>query len=307
MKRISFCFNLLLISALVFGGCEKKHKAETDKKPTVPVVHMKRELQESVGISIVEVQKQKLQSSLEVYGSIAQDTENTTHIVSKESGVLKFFTKAVGDIIDEGGIIGVVQTFKGQELEIVSPLHGIVIAQYVKEGERVDSVTSIATIANPDLLRASFDIYEKDLDFISLGQSVIVTSISYPKKEFSGKVVFISPRVDETSRTIKIRVDVENEEHLLKFGMAVTGKIIKQSEQETIAVPVESVQTLDDASIIFVKKDAETFEVRKVEKGQETEAQIEIVKGLAEGEVIAEHGTFTLKAELLKDELGEED
>ncbi len=307
MKINLFCFNLFLISVLVFGGCEKKHKDETGTSPAVQVVHMKKELQESVGISVVETIKQKLQSSIEAYGSIAQDTESTTHIVSKESGILKSFKKTVGDTVDEGVSVAMVQTFKGQQLEILSPLHGIVIAQYVKEGERVDSITSIATIANPDLLRASFDIYEKDLGFISLDQKVIVTSISYPRKEFLGKVVFISPRVDETSRTIKIRVDVENDEHLLKFGMAVTGKIIKQSEKKSILIPVESLQTLEDAFVVFVKKEEGVFEVRKVEKGQETETQIEIVDGLAEGEVIAEHGTFTLKSELLKDELGEED
>ena len=123
----------------------------------------------------------------------------------------------------------------------------------------------------------------------------MVKSIAYPDSRFTGKVIFVSPRVDEETRTIKIRVDVENKDHLLKFGMSVTGLIFREGENESIVVPLESVQQLDDKWAVFVKIDDDNFEVREIKKGKETDEEIEILKGLSEGEILAQKGSFTLK------------
>lgn len=299
MKRWLF----LLIPLLVFGCGEKKHEAPSE--PEVPVVMMKKEIQESVGLQTAKVEMRKLISYLEVYGSIAQDTENTAHVAPQEKCVLKKLNVAVGQTVDEKTLVAIVQTLSGDQ-EILSPCHGIVISQYVKEGDSIDPLTSIVTIANPDVMRGSFDIYEKDLNKIQLSQTVQVTTAAYPDKVFDGKVVFISPRVDENTRTIKIRVDVENEEHFLKFGMFVNGKIMRESEQEFLIVPRAAIQNMENGDQVFVLKNEETFEVRAVETGAQTDKESAIVKGVSEGETIVTQGSFVLKSEILKSELGEE-
>jgi len=293
----------LLIPLLVIGCGEKKQ--EVLPEPEVPVVVMKKETQGSIGLQTAKVEKKKLVSFLEVYGSIAQDTENTVHVAPKEKCVLKKMKVAVGQTVDEKTPIAVIETPSGEQ-DLLSPCHGIVISQYVKEGDSVDPLTSVVTIANPDIMRASFDVYEKDLSKIQLDQKVQATTAAYPGKIFEGKVVFISPRVDENTRTIKIRVDVENKEHLLKFGMFVNGRILRESEEEFLIVSQAAIQNMEDGDTVFVVKNEETFEVRAVETGVQTDTESVIAKGLNDGEVIVTQGSFILKSELLKSEMGEE-
>lgn len=306
-------FVLLLSTVCVLvtffhAGCGERGEQEPkQEEPTVRKVHLKKELQDSIGLTTAIVESKKLISSIEVYGSIAQDTENTVHITAKEAGILKAFQVAEGETVEEGSPIAVLETSKGETQDVLSPSHGIVVSRYVKEGDKVDNLTSLLTISNPDLLRAGFDIYEKDLSFVSLGQKVRLTSTAYPDKEFNGQVVFISPRVEETTRTIKVRVDVENKEHLLKFGMFVTGRVEKESEKESLVVPLESLQALENGEVVFVELDEEHFEVRDVKVGKKTEKEAEILEGLEVGQEVAGHGSFILKSELLKETLGGEE
>ncbi len=301
---------VLIISVLAFSfsACQKKEKRDVhhDDHHETQTVQLKKELQVSEGITVIEAKKQKMVSFIEVFGSIAQDTQNTCHITSAKPGILRGFIAKVGDTVEKNSPIAKIDV-QGVVEEIICPMHGIVIAQYVKEGEKVDNLTSIATVANPDLLRASFDLYEKDLGLVREGQDVLIATVAYPDRKFSGKVVFISPRVDDVTRTIKIGVDVENKEHLLKFGMAVTGKIVKESEQESLVVPLESIQQLDDSWAVFIQTEDEKFVVREVKKGTESGNQVEILEGLTEGEKVVATGSFLLKSELMKEQLGGHD
>ena len=190
---------------------------------------------------------------------------------------------------------------------MASPGHGIVLAQYAKEGDLVDTLTSIMTIANPDLLRTSFNVYEKDLAGIEVGQKVLVKTIAYPNKEFEGEIGFISPSVDEKTRAVKIRVNVKNEEHLLKFGMFVTGEILVPISEEVLTLPHSAIQTIEGKSVVFVPKkdEANEFVMKEVPLGRRTADQIEILSGPAEGEEVVGKGSFYLKSELLKGELEE--
>jgi multidrug efflux pump subunit AcrA (membrane-fusion protein) len=302
MKKI---ISILAIPILFLGGCgEKPHEDHHDDGKRI--VEMKKDIQVSVGLTTALAEKKKIIADVDVYGVIAQDTENTMHVSPKTNCVLKSLKVEVGQTVDEKTPIAIVETDAGIQ-EILSPCHGVVISKYVKEGEKLDTLTSIVTIANPDILRGSFDVYEKDLSAIKLEQNVKITTVAYPGKTFLGKVVFISPRVDDQTRTIKIRVDIENKEHLLKFGMFVTGRIEKESEMESMVVPLESVQTLGGERIVFVKTGEETFEAKAVKVHQQTEDEAAITEGLSEGEVVVVKGSFILKSELQKEELGGDD
>ena len=115
MKKVFIALSLFLISQMVFSACTEKIHDASETEQVIPTVSMKKELQDSVGISFVEVKKQRFISSLEVYGSVSEDTENTKHIVSKGSGILKSFTKTVGDTVEVAEVIALIQTTKGED------------------------------------------------------------------------------------------------------------------------------------------------------------------------------------------------
>ena len=301
---------LILAGLLVLSGCGKTNvvvpeNEEASKEKTE--VHFSKELQTSVGFTTAKAEKRKLIESIEVYGTIAQDTESTVHVTSDKPGILKLFNVAVGDTVDEKKPLCVMESAEGEIHEILSPGHGVVLALYAKPGDRIDNVGSVLTIANPDLLKASFDVYEKDLSFVELGQTVKVKTTAYLDREFSGKLTFVSPRIDETTRTVKVRVDIENKEHLLKFGMFVTGRIEKESENETVIVPLQSIQNLEDKEVVFVKIAEDKFQAQEIQSGRKSDKEAEVLEGLNPGDEVTVQGSFILKSELLKDTLGEEE
>ncbi len=309
IRILLLCFMIATLSGC--GGCGKSGEEHAGEHPEnaegMETVHLKEESQKMVDLEFVTVKKEPLFASLKVVGEIAQETENVSHVTPSESGLLRSFLKQVGETVEKGTPLCVIQTKTGETMEIASPAHGIVLAQYVKPGEKVDNLTSMMTIADPDLLRVSFNVYEKDIAGIKLGQKVIVESIAYPNQEFKGEIVFVSPSVDVDTRAIKIRVDVKNEEHLLKFGMFVTGKILAPITEKTLVLPDEAIQEVEGKNVVFVPKEGEAdeFLLKEIKKGMASEEKTQILMGLEEGQSVVGKGSFYLKSELLKGELEE--
>ncbi len=308
MKRLF----IILAAVSLLSGCSKeapdaaKESVEGDHQETV--VHLKGESQKLIALQIVEAEEKPLYSTIEVSGEIASETEDVAHITSPASGTLKSLKVEVGAVVEKGTVLCVIQSRDGKDIEIPSPSHGIVLAWYMKAGEEVDPVNSLLTVANPDLLRASFSVYEKDIAGLQLGQQVLVKSLAYPETDFEGKIAFISPQVDPHSRTVKIRADVKNEEHLIKFGMFVTGKILVPIAEKALVIPVESVQEINGQTVIFVPTtdDPDKFKIVPIKVGRKTDTTLEVLEGIKSGEKLAGRGSYYIKAELQKGELEEE-
>ena len=264
---------LLIVSLSWVGyGCSK-HVTPEKEHHEEGLVHLKVESQKLIDFEIVPAKKQLLVSAIDVSGEIAQETENVMHVSAPNVGILKSIQVGLGQVVEKDTPLCLIQTREGQEIEIKSPHRGIVLAQYLKEGDAVDTVSSILTIADPDILRASFNVYEKDLSKVQMNQKVIVKTAAYPEKKFEGKVVFISPQVDSSSRTIKIRVNISNKDYLLKFGMFVTGQIISSLPGEALVIPEEAIQEIEGQTVVFMPKsdDKEDFVKKTVKIGRKSE------------------------------------
>ena len=113
-------------------------------------------------------------------------------------------------------------------LTIYAPTGGIVINKDAVEGMYVETGTKIYTVADMSKLWANLDAYESDMEWIRYGQHVKFTTVSYPGHEFDGVISFISPFLDERTRTVKVRLDVDNADGRLKPGMFI--KAVVKSE-----------------------------------------------------------------------------
>ncbi len=108
---------------------------------------------------------------------------------------------------------------------IESPQSGIVIHKALKEGDYVKTGTHIYTVADLDSLWVKLDAYESDLQWLHYGQDVAVETEAYPGEIFHGLISFIDPVLDDSTRTVKVRVNVENGEERLKPGMFVRATV----------------------------------------------------------------------------------
>ena len=305
LLTIIFAVSLGVIFSQVFL---KRDTAHEEKEETITEktneVELTKESQGIIDIKTVEVKLSTFMDKISVIGQIAQDVEQTTHVVSPETGILREKMLEIGSIVKKDDVLCVIKTNGiNSFLEIKAPISGIIIGDFSKVGDKVDSVSSIYTIADLSKLWATFDVHEKDIAKVRLGREVLVYSIAYPEKTFFGKITFISTRVDETTRTIKIRTAVKNPDFSLMLGMFVTGEIIVENEEKNFILPASAVQIMGDKRVVFAKIDDELFQMKEVKIKSETKDEVGIIEGLKEGDSVVTEGAFFLKSDLLKSEL----
>lgn len=107
------------------------------------------------------------------------------------------------------------------KVTIYAPVAGIVVEKNAREGMYVETGTRIYTIADLSQVWVHLNAYESDLAWLRYGQNVAFTTESHPGVEFRGTISFIHPILDEATRTVKLRVNVPNEDRQLKPGMFV--------------------------------------------------------------------------------------
>ncbi|AQT69482.1 Cation efflux system protein CusB precursor [Anaerohalosphaera lusitana] len=112
-----------------------------------------------------------------------------------------------------------------EHITIYAPIGGVVIHKNATEGMYVETGTKIYTIADLSQVWVKLDAYESDMMWIRYGQTVDFTSEAYPGEVFTGKIAFIDPILNEETRTVKLRVNVQNPGRKLKPGMFVRATV----------------------------------------------------------------------------------
>ncbi|NQT80973.1 MAG: efflux RND transporter periplasmic adaptor subunit [Candidatus Aminicenantes bacterium] len=191
-------------------------------------------------------------------------------------------------------------------LPILSPISGTIIFRDVIVGEHVEPDKVLFTTSDLSTLWALLDVYEKDLPFFDKKSKVTIKSSLYPDKEFPGKITFISDLIDEKLRTIKIRVEVQNNKRLLKPNMYIQGIVEnKVLDKKMLVIPEEAIQNLNGEKIVFILEEKDVFAVCHVELGAKIGNKRIIAKGLEEGQKFVLKGAFNLKSELTKATFGQ--
>ncbi len=189
---------------------------------------------------------------------------------------------------------------------IGAPFSGVITKVQVAPGEVVDSENELFTIADLSRVWVQAEVYEKDLGRIRLGQAAIIRVDTYLEQPFRGIVTYISDILDPQTRTARVRCDVPNADVKLKLDMFATVELPTTFQRRAVAVPASAVQQLDGKNVVFVRKDATSFESRPVQVGKTVNGQTEITSGLQDGEPVVIQGAFHLKSIVAGKELGEE-
>ncbi|RJP72013.1 MAG: efflux RND transporter periplasmic adaptor subunit, partial [Ignavibacteriales bacterium] len=192
-------------------------------------------------------------------------------------------------------------------LPIKSPINGIVVERNVVIGQLVDATTTAFKIINTNSVWIDAQIYEKDMNKFSNKSNAVFTSASYPGEKFEGKIIYIGQIVDEQTRTITLRCEVQNKAGKLKPQMFGELSIPVGSDAKAIIISAESVYKDANQNFVFIQQNDSTFENRIVETGISLDNMIEIKDGIKTGEKIVTSGVFYLKSELKKDEIAEDE
>jgi Cu(I)/Ag(I) efflux system membrane fusion protein len=181
-------------------------------------------------------------------------------------------------------------------LTINSPINGYIIQKSVVEGTRVlpgDKIFDIADLSN---LWVIADIYVYELPMIKIGQSAKITLNHFPGKEFSSKIDYIYPVLSGETRTAKVRFIIPNPGGQLKPQM-FTDVELKIDLGKRLVIPEDAVIDTGTKKVVYVDKGEGIFEPREVVVGLIGEGNVEVVKGLKEGENVASAANFLIDSE----------
>jgi cobalt-zinc-cadmium efflux system membrane fusion protein len=182
-------------------------------------------------------------------------------------------------------------------ITLYSPISGKVIEHNAILGGMVDQETEILTIMDPSVLCIHAEIYERDIAKIRIGQEVEATVPAYPGETFKGKISFISDVLNEETRTITVRSEVENREYKLKPGMFANINILLNHQTKTLVLPLEAVLDEGDDHIVFLKVDGK-YIPRIIKTGIRNNGLVEVLAGVEEGAEVVTIGNFQLKSKL---------
>jgi Cu(I)/Ag(I) efflux system membrane fusion protein len=189
-------------------------------------------------------------------------------------------------------------------LTFFSPISGFVLKKDAVQGMRVMPDKELYTITDLSTVWVNADIYEYELGAIRIGQKAIINLSYFPARTFIGKVSWISPVLDEKTRTAKVRLEFANRDFVLKPEMYANAEIEIDGGRK-LAVPDEAVLDSGLRKVVFLDKGDGRFEPAEVKTGNKFDGYYEVLAGLSPGERILSSANFLLDSESrLKEAMG---
>jgi len=174
-----------------------------------------------------------------------------------------------------------------------APIPGSVVERDVTIGERVSEDSTLFTIMDLRRLYVDAQLYERDIARVKKGQRTEVTVSALPDMRFEGSVVYIGQTIDPSTRTLMVRTLIDNPRGELRIGMFARVKIFTGNGKTALCVPLDSVLEEQGESFVFVPA-GDSYRLVAVKTGARDGHWVEIIGGLAEGDVVVAKGSYGL-------------
>jgi membrane fusion protein (multidrug efflux system) len=167
-----------------------------------------------------------------------------------------------------------------------APVAGSIAERLVQPGEYIRENTPVATIVQMHPLKLKTAIQEKHASLIRVGQTIEFSVEAFPDRSFAGRVAYVSPSVDQATRTFPVEALVENLDRQLKPGFFAKGTVQTKLDRDVLAVPEDAISTLAGVSTVYVIEDGKARQ-QQVTLGTRANNLVEIINGLKGDESLA--------------------
>ncbi|WP_018232460.1 efflux RND transporter periplasmic adaptor subunit [Thioalkalivibrio thiocyanodenitrificans] len=179
--------------------------------------------------------------------------------------------------------------------EVRAPFSGMLGLRRVSVGALVSPGTLITTLDDVSVVKLDFTVPETFLPGITAGQEIVARSAAYPREAFSGKVTSIDTRVDPGTRAGTVRAEIPNPDGLLRPGMLMTVRLMKDPA-ESLSVPESALVPLRDEQYVFVVGEDDRVERLRIVTGRRAPGRVEVLDGLEEGMRVVVEGSHRIGA-----------
>jgi membrane fusion protein (multidrug efflux system) len=208
-------------------------------------------------------------------------------------------------ILSDSQLEQIEATFKANEARVASararvndtviraPFSGRVGLRRISVGSLISPGTVITTLDDTSTMKLDFTIPEAFLSAVKPGLAIAATSVAYPDTKFGGTVSSVDSRVDPATRSVTVRALLPNPEGLLKPGMFLTVRL-SRGAVDALLIPEQTLVPEQGDMYVFVVKDGKA-EKRRVRIGERRVGDVQVVEGLAAGDVVVTEGTQKLR------------
>jgi cobalt-zinc-cadmium efflux system membrane fusion protein len=182
------------------------------------------------------------------------------------------------------------------QIPVLAPISGEVVDRMVSPGQVIQAgQTQAFTISDMSTVWVLANVYQADLAYVHVGDDVAVQTDAYPDI-FHGKISYISPELDPTTRTLQARVVVDNKGEKLKRAMYCTVTVTAGTVTNAIALPDAAVLRDDENQpFVYIESGANQFGRRGVTIGESNAGQTQILSGLSVGDKVVSNGSLFLQ------------
>jgi membrane fusion protein, multidrug efflux system len=177
-----------------------------------------------------------------------------------------------------------------QDVRIVAPFAGVTGSRAVSPGQMVAKGATLTWLVDMATMKAEFNVPERSLSGIQVGQSIALKVAGYPRETFQGQVYFLAPQVDPNTRTLLIKARLPNTEHKLKPGMFANLALTLTLREDAIVIPESALMTVGERTLVYVITSDDTAQMRPVTVGVRMPNLVEITQGLQAGERVVAEG-----------------
>jgi multidrug efflux pump subunit AcrA (membrane-fusion protein) len=279
---------LTIVNARVMGYAEKLIVSTTGQK-----VKKGQSLLEIYSPDLVSTQEEYLQALRYARGLAGSEGTGAADLVeSSRRRLLNWGVSPaeIGDLEKLG--------YARNTLAIASPASGVVLEKMVVQGQNITPGMELYKIADLSKVWVVAGIYQRDLAVARVGAEAEVELSYLPGKPFHGKVTFVSPVLDEQTKTAEVRIEIENTASLdFKPEMFATVTLRSAAHMDAIAIPDQAIIRSGRRTLAIVATGGGYFEPREVKLGASAGEYVEILDGLREGERLVISSQFLIDSE----------
>ena len=195
----------------------------------------------------------------------------------------------------------------GASVAVKSPQGGVVIERHATPGEMADPDKPLFVIADTRRVWVVGRVYEQDVALIRRGAEATIALEAFRGRTWTGTVSYVATVLDQATRTLGIRVELDNPDGVLRPGLFGVIRLAVEGSASTPVpvIPEAAVQAVGEREVVFVpgQKSGE-YRAVTVELGERAGGKVAVRSGLAPGDSVVGEGAFVLKSELMKSEMG---
>ena len=187
---------------------------------------------------------------------------------------------------------------KLNDLVIKAPFDGVLGFRDVSLGSYIDAGSIITSLDDLSLIKVDFNLPERFLPTIKLGQSIIALNSAYKNKQFIGKISSIDTRINPVTRSLKVRAEIPNKDLALRPGMLLNIELVRQVET-LLQIPESSIIPIEDNHFIFTVSGDDPQKFTAIRKsitiGRRLPGVVEVIAGIKQDELIVIEGALKLR------------